>query len=531
MIAQAKTYLTRPKPQTARGYMEGNHPRRTHGLFSLTPLAVLYEVPAAQEWLDVELQYQRDMLYPSAFAPNGEHADAWDHWPTSLNDPTPFAVALQRMGGEDLFNDPRLVARFRGLPHFFLYGLEQRFGFQWHSSAWFALASRLHDPLAQWIATRPETFQEADEVMTYLFYDPTVPAQPPHDPPGSVYFPYSGLVKLCSGWDSNAVQIPFRCGPEIPKDRGDENGFRLRVGGEWLLPRVTDANRKPEEPAELTWDLLGWYRGSPAQNIVLPDPDQIGDYEKYQQTGCIPIKGGFQFGENPPMKGREYGRQWLSGGEFPPNGNLRVVAFSPAVDYVCGEAHRAFALSRPSLWVRHLLFSKGEPGGLPPYVLICDELEAGDQPQTFAWQLHPRNPFTVHGRELSVRHRNASLDVHFLAPPEAKLIEKTAPAPMEAERTRFVQYRLPSPQARGYFLTALCPRSQGTNGPTPTFNVIKADGGWAVEVCLGNVTDLALFRSERSKQVEAMNWQTTSTAALVQQSPGKATTIYLLGQP
>jgi len=359
MVAQAKSILARTEPQMARGYMEGNHPRRTHGLFSLTPLALLYEVPEAKQWLDTEIQLQRDRLYPSAFAPDGEHADAWDHFKTSFEDPTPFAVALQRMGGEDLFNDPQLVERFRGLPRFFLYGLEQRFGNSWYCASWLALAGRLKDPLAQWIGTRDAAFTYMDEVMAYLFYDPAIQAAPPKDPAGSVYFPYSGMVKLCSGWANDEILISFRCGPEIPKDQGDENGFRLRAGGEWLLPRLIEARRKPAEPAEVTWDLLGWYHGAPAQNVVLSDPDQVGDEETYVETGRIPIKAGVQFGENPPMKGREYGKQWLSGPDITKNGNLRVVTFDDALDYVCGEAHRAFSSSRPGLWVRHILFVKG----------------------------------------------------------------------------------------------------------------------------------------------------------------------------
>jgi hypothetical protein len=331
MIVQARDIMGRPKPQLNRGYMEGNHPRRTHGLFSLVPLALLYEVPAAREWLDVEIQYQRDRLYPSAYAPDGEHADAWDHFSVSLDEPIPFAVALQRMGGEDLFNDPQLVGRFRGLPRFFLYGLEQRFGQRWYLTAWFALASRLKDPLAQWIATRPSALRLANEVLAYLLYDPQVPAVAPEDPPGSVYFPYTGMVKMCSDWTAAGILIPFRCGPEVPKEKGDQNGFRLRAGGQWLLPRLQEAQRKPEEPAELTWDLLAWYNGSPAQNVVLPEPDLVGDYATYLKTGRIPITGGIQFNEGP-IKGRQYSRQWLSGPDVPKRGELRVVTFDTALD-------------------------------------------------------------------------------------------------------------------------------------------------------------------------------------------------------
>jgi hypothetical protein len=529
MVVQAQGILARTAPQMARGYMEGNHPRRTHGLFALTPLALLYEVPAAREWLDIEIQLQRDRLYPSAFAPDGEHGDAWDHFRTSFDDPTPFAVALQRMGGEDLFNDPTLVSRFRGLPHFFLYGLEQRFGNSWYCPSWLALASRLKDPLAQWIGTRDTAFQNVDEVMAYLFYDPEIPAAPPKDPTGSVYFPYSGMVKICSGWNPDSILIPFRCGPEIAKDQGDQNSFRLRAGGEWLLPRLIEARRKPSEPAEVAWDFLGWYHGSPAQNVVLPDPDQVGDEETYEKTGRIPIKAGVQFGENPPMKGREYAKQWLSGPEITKNGSLRVVVFDDALDYVCGEAHRAFSSSRPALWLRHVLFVKGREG-LPPYVLICDELEAGEQPQTFAWQLHPRNPFDLRGRDVAVTGDKSGLDVHLLAPADGVVVKKQSPSAEAALRLRFIQWRTPAPQSRAYFLTALQPHAKNASATPLSFRALEATGGWAVEVRSGQNTDVALFRSERAKSISVGNWSTQGTAALFRQQPGTGNDGYVMGR-
>jgi hypothetical protein len=176
------------------------------------------------------------------------------------------------------------------------------------------------------------------------------------------------MVKMCSGWTSDGVLIPFRCGPEIPKDKGDENGFRLRTGGQWLLPRLPVAVRKTSDPAEVTWDLLAWYEGSPAQNIVLTDPDQVGDYKSYVKMGRVPIKGGVQWAESVPLIGRYHDRQWLSGPDIVKTGDLRVVTFDDTLDYVCGEAHRAFAYYHPALWLRHILFVKGQPGGLPAYV-------------------------------------------------------------------------------------------------------------------------------------------------------------------
>ena len=103
------------------------------------------------------------------------------------------------------------------------------------------------------------------------------------------------------------------------------------------------------------------------------------------------------------MKGREHEKQWLSGPDIPKRGDLRVVHFDEALDYVCGEAHRAYATIRPALWVRHILFVKEQKNGFPPYILICDETEAGNSRATFAWQLHYRLPSSLQGRDLNIR--------------------------------------------------------------------------------------------------------------------------------
>ena len=139
--------------------------------------------PRPRNGWTLEIQLHRDRLYPSAWAPDGEHLDAWDHFHASLEDPIAFVVALKQMGGEDLFSDPNLAPRFRGIPRFYLYGLEQRFAAgRSNYYAWLALASHLKDPVAQWIATRDDGLQKVDEIFGYLFYDPEVKATPPTGP-------------------------------------------------------------------------------------------------------------------------------------------------------------------------------------------------------------------------------------------------------------------------------------------------------------------------------------------------------------
>lgn len=546
IVAAGRNLLRDPSPQRRRGHMGNNHQTRTHGLFGLAPLALLHEEAEAREWLDLEIQLHRDRLYPSAWAPNGEHLDGRDHFDSSLEDPLPFVVALREMGGENFFADPSLAPRFQGIPRYFLFGLEYRLGPEAGGGGvagrprgigWLALARYLGDPTAQWLATHDHGLEKWNPIFSYLLHDPAVVARAPADPTGSIFFPYSGLVKMATGWGPGGIMIPFRCGPEIGKDVGDQNGFRLWAGGEWLAPRLTMPTLASDDPYEFRWDLQAWFGGSPAQNVVLPEPDGIGDYTTRQRrepllpfAGVRDFKGGIQFAVVPPMKGRDYGRQWLSGPEIPKNGDLRVVHLTPGFDYVCGEAHRAYAYFRPTLWVRHLFFAKGLPDRPAPYVLICDEIEVGDEPRTVAWQLHPQNPFSLAGRELSVRGTNAALTVQFLAPADAPLHERQTPASRPEQRTRFVQWRTPRPQKSCFFLTALAPRLPGLIGPAPAFKVIPAAGGWAVQVTAGALTDVILFRSERAATASAGEISTTGAAAFLHQAAAQMPELYLLGK-
>lgn len=547
IVAAAAALLRAPAPERSRGSLGNNHRTRTHGLFGLTPLALLYEHPEAAEWLDLEIQLHRDRLYPSAWAPNGEHLDGRDHFESSLDDPMPFLAALRQMGGENLFDEPNLAPRFRGISHGYLYGLEFRVearpeaigrGGRLAGSGWLALARHARDPVAQWIATQSDGLQRLNPVIAYLLYDPTLAATPPVDPSGSLYFPYSGLVKMTSGWGDDGILIPFRCGPEIGKDVGDQNGFRFRAGGEWLAPRLAWASPAPDDPHEFKWDLWAWFSGSPAQNVILPEPDGIGDYATLRRkerllpfTGVQNFQGGIQYAGMPPMKGRDYPKQWLSGPEIQKNGVLRVVSFSPDLDYVCGEAHRAYAYFRPALWVRHLLFVKDSPEGRHPYILVCDEIEAGEDPRSFAWQLHLAHPFSLDGRELAVQGSRSSMTVHFLAPSDGPLIKKETPAPLPNERTHFVQWRTPQPQKRAYYLVAMVPQTSTDQGRAPLFRMVDAAGGWAVEVTSGTARDIVLFRSERAASVSAQGVGTTGTAAVFRNAgPGPAL-LFHLGKP
>jgi hypothetical protein len=563
MHAAGKRILERPPEaieQEMRSSLGGNHFKRTHGMFSLTPLALLYEVPEARQWLDVEIQVQRDRIYPSSYAPNGEYMDAWDHYKSSLDDGITFVVALRHMGGEDFFHDASLGVRFKGMPHYFLYGLEMRtIDQQWNrhgwsgrdtetnTYAWLALASAFKDPVAQWIATRDQGLDKLDEVFACLLYDPSVPAAPPQDPSGGVYFPYGGLVKLCTDWGPQGILVPFRCGPRPMLDLGDQNGIRLRAYGEWLMPRLQQTDRLPEQTDAFIYDLMGWFWGSPAQNAVVADPDDIADYESYRKTGAIPVGGGVQWSTytlfkanmaptspaekaTMPKPSHVKREEWLTGVETPKSGDLHVVSLDAALDYVCGENQRSFFFFQPALSRRHVLLVKVQPGQKGPYALICDEIESDELPRTFAWQLHAGSAQSVPGNRLKVQGQHAGMDVTWLLPEDGVLVRKLTPAPIESERTEFVQYRTGRPEKRCVYLTALVPQIPGAQDAPPAMRAIEVLGGWGVEVRGAGWTDVVMFRSKRSEKMSAVGITTTGTAALLRRGRSGESVLYTLGK-
>lgn len=531
IIAAAKRELNEARPDLHRGFLGNNHTTRTNGLFGLVPLALLYEEPAACDWLDLEIQLHRDRLLPSAWAPDGEYLDAWDHFEAALEDTTPFLEALQRMGGENLFADPLLVDRFRGIPRYWLYGLEYRFQGRSRLYSWLALAAYLRDPVAQWLVMRDPRLSTVNEIFGYLFYDSTVPAEAPAEPTGSVYWPYSGMVKLCTGWtDPHGILMPFRCGPEIGKDLGDQNGFRLRVRGEWLVPRLTDVQKLDAQPAEFSWDLWAWFRGSPAQNVVIVDPDDISDFDSYSKSGRIRLDGGIQYAQYPPMSGRELEKQWLSGATVPKRGEIKNVSFSGAVDYVCGEAHRAYSSLRPHLWVRHVLFARPSKQIGTPYFVICDELQSDSLPRTFAWQLHSKAPIAVLGDEVRILGQHAQLEAKFLLPVGGVTESKSTPAPRVEERSNFIQRESAKPEKDCVFLVVIVPQGRVEQVALPGISLVEAAGGWALEVKSEHCVDLILFRAAGAEVVSARGIETKQLAALERVTDAGSRELLLFGR-
>jgi len=554
--------LEYPTPQDLRGALGGNHIRRTQGLFAVVPLALLYEVPDAARWLDAQITLHRDRLYPSAFAPNGEHVDMWDHFNTSLDDPMVFTVALQRLGGEDLFNDPSLAPRFRGLAQFYLFGLEEWFGdgppnrHGWNGPgennqtfSWLALARSLKDSSAQWLATRDHGLDRLNEVMAYILYDSEVTAVRPAVPKGSVYFPFSGQIRMCTNWDPSGLLVSYRCGPRIPKDSGDQNAFRIRFANQWLATTPGQVDRTGEQSDDFIYDLMAWFRGSPAQNLVLPQPDQVDDLNGYLKRGRIISRGGVQWGvytimdesfsegsDRPDipahrrwLRKRPEFEEWLAGPETVKSGELIAVHLGEDFDYVCGEIHRSYHFVRPSVSMRHILLVKGGVGGQGAYILVCDELKSGPVPMAFAWQLHAGGRLQIGDKQAEIGGKAGRLGLKWLRPAGGILVRKLSPAPIAAERTEFVQYQSTDPGSGETFITAIFPALLETDEGKVECREVPAEGGWAVEVRSSSGLDTILFKASGAGCARIAGMQTAGTAAVCRRPLGGAAVDYHLG--
>ena len=207
-----------------------------------------------------------------------------------------------------------------------------------------------------------------------------------------------------------------------------------------------------------------------------------------------------------------------------------MVHFDEALDYVCGEAHRAYAYVPPALWVRHILFVKGQKDGLPPYILICDEAEAGAAEDVRV--AAPRRLPDIAGKRRPEHSR-------ITRQPRRPLVgacgwqarRQEDPRAGEQERTSFIQWQTPVPQCRDAFTWRACRKKKRLPALRRRSVLIEATGGWAVEVRCDAATDIALFRSQRAQSVTVGEAATAGTAAVLRKRQNTPTTFCVLGKP
>ncbi len=343
-------------------------------------------------------------------------------------------------------------------------------------------------------------------VFEFLFYDPEVTPQPPDRGRPSVAFRDLGWVKMRSDWSQDAVSIFFRSGPEMGKDHGDNNAFRMRAFGEDILPDLPTPPSGESQLTQTQYDLYAWFQGTNAHNTILPgghtQPAVWGD-----QTG------------------RQYGAQWLAepGEGITPRGRLTSVLLASACDYASGEAAPAYTRAEPVLngFRRDILFIK------PDVAIVYDELASAAEPLLYHWLLHAVRPIGVQdtaagpGR-MVVRGEKATLYATPLFPADAQIDILTTPAPLERDRTRYFSMHAPAPTDRQRFLVVLQPVRADSEAEPPAPERVEGDGCVGAICAREGMVDRAVFLESAAKFGEVAGCSVRGRAAWVRARESEA---------
>ena len=151
--------------------------------------------------------------------------------------------------------------------------------------------------------------------------------------------------------------------------------------------------------------------------------------------------------------------------------------FSPAYDYVAGDATAAYGKRLQKAW-RHVVFVKG----VNPFIVMYDELVA-PQPATFQFMLHALKPFAIDGSAARMRvdQPGAGVEVAYLSPVPLSFAQTDGfkPAPTREfpniwhietgtteKRASLGVVTVLVPYRAGKAATWQAKRTEGVNGPT-----------------------------------------------------------------
>jgi hypothetical protein len=300
-------------------------------------------------------------------------------------------------------------------------------------------------------------------------------------------------------WSDDAISIFFRSGPEIGKDHGDNNSFRIRSFGEDILPDLRTPPSGEKELTQKQYDLYAWFQGTEAHNTILPDkhtqPSVWGD-----QTG------------------RQYGAQWLATPEegIAPRGQLTDVLLTPFYDYASGQAAPAYTRAEPVLdnFRRDLLFIKSD------YVVVYDELQSAGAELLYKWLLHSTFPVSLRDGMMVVTGKKGSLYATSLFPKDAECEILTTPAPLDEDKTRYFSLHAPAKSRSQRFLVVLEPTRADRLSAPLTANLLEGTDLIGVGLSIGEYEDRVVFAASDAGQGELGELSMEGLAAFVRTSAG-----------
>ena len=296
----------------------------------------------------------------------------------------PALVALRHAVGADHFDHPYLAECIRFVTAFLSPNRRGVVGFGdvgytcWEVPA-AAMSWLRRDPLAGWYAAESRTFLRYRPFRA-LLWDAGAPKGEVDALPLSVAFPKQGVVALRSDRSTDATLMAFLC------SSCDHNHIHLAQNHFRLLRGERELACRPGYSSNIKGAAGRYARGSHGHNTITVD----------------------------------------GVGQTARDGRLLHAFTSPVVDYVVGDATRAYGTGMLSRFHRHVLFLK------PDTFLIVDDLRSASGEHSFEWRYHPESAsspaeITIGGQAVTdeeyvgsgpivVGHEDQRATIRFLAP-------------------------------------------------------------------------------------------------------------------
>jgi hypothetical protein len=344
----------------------------------------------------------------------------------------------------------------------------------------------------------------------YLFYDDTLKPSEIRPRQKSICFPNLGRALIRSTWGENPSVLYFRSGPRIGKDHGDNNAFQLTVFGYKILPPLD----MPEFPFKIrgveTMKEQDWRQSTFANNTIVVDDVRQHSLWARSQKRFISQKNAFGWLAQPEEHAE-------------PQARIESYAFSPLIDYVCGDAGNAYYTHADERMLRHfrrhIFFVKTE------YLVVYDDIvSADDTPRKIEWYYHAgsrKNALDVRGNNgfiISPARSSArvKLDTTIVFP-AVSIEKKQVPSIMKGYDSDYVVFK--AAQAKPQ-IACLCVMDIQKDDGAPKMITLVSNNAQCLILNVGNDT-LIINKTEKPIRHNAMEfsgkamWARPDTCAML----------------
>jgi hypothetical protein len=274
LVKQARLLFEYFKPKSGKSYAYSqNHTFIPITGLAVTAYALMGETPEAKDWAATSRAIYDRVL--ATYSEDGYYYEGMEYWIFS----TPWLVhymdAQLHATGEDLYKTtPGLRSAHQYVAHATLPGGEFNFdfgdiyagpvtrsrqgddykreriggNFRTNYNILYNLANRYRSSEAQGVADwlRSKGQVNAEEIWTFIWYDPAIKATPISRQPRWHYFPDHEVVYWRSGWDDDATAFAFKAGP--PEGHGAN--AKLKLFPDW---RLSSGHAHPDAGSFIIW--------------------------------------------------------------------------------------------------------------------------------------------------------------------------------------------------------------------------------------------------------------------------------------